>query len=68
MQNTRPDRREKNKNTKAQTKLAIFNTKYFKSTNLKISFKTENKINELLTQNKNKNTRFNNFKKAVFIN
>ena len=68
MQNTRPDRREKNKNTKPQTKLAIFNTKYFKSTNLKISFKTENKIDELLTQNKNKNTRFNNFKKAVFIN
>ena len=40
-----------------------FITKLFKNTNLKISFKTENAIAKLLTQN-NKNTNFNKFNKS----
>ena len=36
---------------------------YLKKTNLQISFKTENTIAELLTQN-NKNTNFNKFNKS----
>ena len=40
-----------------------FITKLFKNTNLKISFKTENAIAKLLTQN-NKNTNFNKFHKS----
>ena len=40
-----------------------FIAKLFKNTNLKISFKTENAIAKLLTQN-NKNTNFNKFNKS----
>ena len=40
-----------------------FITKLFKNTKLKISFKTENTIGKMLTQN-NKNTNFNKFSKS----